>query len=49
MSTRPAGRGRTPRAKSSNGTLDSLAFLRSGTAKAVFEQYGFTFLVRPTS
>ena len=26
-----------------------LAFLRCGTAKAVFEQYGFTFLVRPTS
>src|SRR5882757_8872208 len=26
-----------------------LSFLRSGTAKAVFEQYGFTFLVRPTS
>jgi len=26
-----------------------LNFLRSGTAKAVFEQYGFTFLVRPTS
>jgi molybdate transport system substrate-binding protein len=26
-----------------------LTFLRSGTAKAVFEQYGFTFLVRPTS
>jgi len=26
-----------------------LAFLRSGTAKAVFEQYGFSFLVRPTS
>jgi len=26
-----------------------LAFLRSGTAKAVFERYGFTFLVRPTS
>ena len=26
-----------------------LAFLRSNTAKAVFEQYGFTFLVRPTS
>ena len=26
-----------------------LDFLRSGTAKAVFEQYGFTFLVRPTS
>jgi len=26
-----------------------LNFLRSNTAKAVFEQYGFTFLVRPTS
>jgi molybdate transport system substrate-binding protein len=26
-----------------------LAFLRSSTAKALFEQYGFTFLVRPTS
>lgn len=26
-----------------------LNFLRSGTAKAVFEQYGFTFLIRPTS
>jgi molybdate transport system substrate-binding protein len=26
-----------------------LAFLRSGIAKTVFEQYGFTFLVRPTS
>ena len=26
-----------------------LAFLRAGIAKAVFEQYGFTFLVRPTS
>ena len=26
-----------------------LAFLRSGVAKAVFETYGFTFLVRPTS
>ena len=26
-----------------------LAFLRSGIAKVVFEQYGFTFLVRPTS
>ncbi len=26
-----------------------LNFLRGGTAKAVFEQYGFTFLVRPTS
>jgi len=26
-----------------------LAFLRGATAKAVFEQYGFTFLVRSTS
>jgi len=26
-----------------------LAFLSSGIAKAVFEQYGFSFLVRPTS
>jgi molybdate transport system substrate-binding protein len=26
-----------------------LAFIRSGIAKAVFEQYGFTFLIRPTS
>jgi len=26
-----------------------LAFLRAQTAKAVFEQYGFTYLVRPTS
>jgi molybdate transport system substrate-binding protein len=26
-----------------------LAFLRSQTAKAIFEKYGFTFLVRPTS
>ena len=26
-----------------------LNFLRSGTAKAVFETYGFTFLIRPTS
>ena len=26
-----------------------LNFLRSGAAKAVFERYGFTFLVQPTS
>ena len=26
-----------------------LNFLRSGAAKAVFETYGFTFLIRPTS
>jgi len=30
-------------------TAAYLAFLRNSTAKAVFEQYGFTFLVRPTS
>ena len=28
---------------------DYLAFLRSQAAKSVFEKYGFTFLVRPTS
>jgi molybdate transport system substrate-binding protein len=26
-----------------------LAFLRSGAAKAVFETYGFTFLIKPVS
>jgi molybdate transport system substrate-binding protein len=26
-----------------------LAFLRSGAAKAIFEKYGFTFLIKPTS
>ena len=26
-----------------------LAFLRSGTAKAIFEKYGFSFLIRPVS
>jgi molybdate transport system substrate-binding protein len=26
-----------------------LAFLRSAGAKAIFETYGFTFLIRPTS
>ena len=26
-----------------------LAFLRSGAAKTVFETYGFTFLIKPTS
>jgi len=26
-----------------------LAFLRSATAKTIFEKYGFTFLIRPTS
>ena len=29
--------------------VDYLAFLRSITAKAIFEQYGFTFLIQPTS
>ena len=28
---------------------DYLAFLRSSVAKAIFEKYGFTFLIRPTS
>src|SRR6202171_1754217 len=28
---------------------DYLAFLRSSVAKTVFEKYGFTFLIRPTS
>ncbi|MBI3701148.1 MAG: molybdate ABC transporter substrate-binding protein [Afipia sp.] len=26
-----------------------LAFLKSGTAKSIFEKYGFTFLIKPTS
>src|SRR5215831_2147210 len=29
--------------------VDYLAFLRSITAKAIFERYGFTFLIQPTS
>ena len=29
--------------------VDYLAFLRSLTAKAIFEQYGFTFLIQPTT
>ncbi len=28
---------------------DYLAFLRTQAAKSIFENYGFTFLVRPTS
>jgi molybdate transport system substrate-binding protein len=28
---------------------DYLAFLRSSTAKTIFERYGFTFLIRPTT
>jgi molybdate transport system substrate-binding protein len=28
---------------------DYLAFLRTSVAKAIFEKYGFTFLIRPTS
>ncbi len=31
------------------GTDDYLAFLRSSEAKAIFEKYGFTFLVSPTT
>jgi molybdate transport system substrate-binding protein len=30
-------------------TARYLAFLRSGTAKAIFEKYGFSFLIRPVS
>jgi molybdate transport system substrate-binding protein len=30
-------------------TAAYLAFLRSSTAKAIFEKYGFTFLIKPTS
>ena len=26
-----------------------LSYLRSQTAKTIFEKYGFTFLIRPTS
>ena len=26
-----------------------LVYLRSANAKAIFEKYGFTFLIRPTS
>ena len=36
-------------ATASPETAAYLAFLRDGTAKAMFERYGFTFLVRPTS
>jgi molybdate transport system substrate-binding protein len=32
-----------------SGAADYLAFLRSSQAKAIFERYGFTFLVRPSS
>ena len=28
---------------------DYLAFLRSQAAKTIFEKYGFTFLIKPTS
>ncbi len=41
-----------PVALTANARLDAaqyLAFLRSQAAKAVFETYGFTFLIRPTS
>jgi molybdate transport system substrate-binding protein len=29
--------------------IDYLAFLRSPAAKTIFEKYGFTFLIRPTT
>ena len=44
--------GTTPVAATTTDNPESTAylnFLRSGTAKPIFEQYGFTFLVRPTS
>ncbi len=31
------------------GTDDYLAFLQSSTAKAIFEKYGFSYLIKPTS
>jgi molybdate transport system substrate-binding protein len=31
------------------GTTSYLAFLRSPTAKAIFEKYGFSYLIEPTS
>jgi molybdate transport system substrate-binding protein len=37
-------------ASSSNAAVARyLDFLRTGTAKAVFEKYGFSFLIRPVS
>ncbi|MES2752295.1 MAG: molybdate ABC transporter substrate-binding protein [Pseudomonadota bacterium] len=41
-----------PVASTSSAKSDSagyLAFLRSATAKAIFEKYGFSFLIKPTS
>jgi molybdate transport system substrate-binding protein len=29
--------------------MDYLAFLRSSAAKTIFDKYGFTFLIRPTT
>jgi molybdate transport system substrate-binding protein len=31
------------------GATDYLAFLRTPAAKTIFEKYGFTFLIRPSS
>jgi molybdate transport system substrate-binding protein len=31
------------------GTDDYLAFLKTSAAKTVFEKYGFTYLIKPTS
>jgi molybdate transport system substrate-binding protein len=37
-------------ATSKNAQVTSyLNFLRSGAAKAIFERYGFSFLIRPVS
>jgi molybdate transport system substrate-binding protein len=36
-------------ANANSGAVQYLAFLRTQTAKSVFEKYGFNFLVKPTS
>ena len=41
-----------PVASTTRAKIDAenyLAFLRSGAAKAIFEKYGFTYLIKPTS
>ena len=40
---------RTPPLTAKPEAVGYLAFLRSMTAKAIFGQYGFTFLIQPTS
>lgn len=36
-------------ATAKDGTADYLAFLKSSAAKATFEKYGFSYLIKPTS